>query len=78
MTLQQVLDPGRRYAFLAGAGASFDSPSNLPLANQIVYGLLDTLNIDEAHRSEFKQKFDRGDLRFEQFIEQLISCVFAI
>ena len=74
MTLQQVLDPGRRYAFLAGAGASFDSPSNLPLANQIVYGLLDTLNIDEAHRSEFKQKFDRGELRFEQFIEQLISC----
>ena len=74
MDLHQLLSPTQKYAFLAGAGVSFDDPSNLPVASQIVHGLLDVLNIEESHRSEFKTRFDTSELRFEQFVEQIVRC----
>jgi tetratricopeptide (TPR) repeat protein len=71
MEIKDLFTPGNHYTFLAGAGVSYDSPSNLPIAEDIVYGVLNVLNIDEKSRIDLKHKFNSHDLRFEQFIEQL-------
>lgn len=73
--LSEHIFSDRTYCFLAGAGVSFDSPSNLPLARDMVYKIVEVLSIEESLKVDIKGQFDRGNLRFEQFME-LISEIF--
>lgn len=73
--LSLYISSSKTYSFLTGAGISYDSPSNLPLAKDIVYRLIDVLSVDLDIKDQIKNQFDDRSLRFEQFME-LITEIF--
>ncbi|MCG8344077.1 MAG: SIR2 family protein [Chlorobiales bacterium] len=73
--ISNYISSEKSYTFLTGAGISYNSPSNLPLARDIVFKTINALSIDENIKDQIKDSFDSGTLRFEQFME-LITDIF--
>ncbi len=69
MRVDEVFSPAQRYCFLAGAGISVDSPSNLPLAADIVHQVIASLQLETGIEQKMRDDFARRALRFEQFLE---------
>ena len=71
MRVDEVFSPDQRYCFLAGAGISVDSPSNLPLAADIVHQVIASLQLETGIEQKMRDDFARRALRFEQFAVRL-------
>lgn len=68
MSLDTLFDRNRRYAFLAGAGISCESPSNLLLANQFIAEIIKQITSSDVDRDTLLQELRNNRLRFEQVL----------
>lgn len=70
--INEYIDNGR-IVFLSGAGCSKDSPSNLPLGNQVIQDLVDFSCI-EGEKKDLKEQLHRK-LRFEHFMQLFTNYI---
>jgi tetratricopeptide (TPR) repeat protein len=73
MFIKDVFENNKKCCFLAGAGISFEAPSNIPVAKKLLFDILSILNLDKAYVDDFSKKIEYSEIRFEQFIGDLIS-----
>lgn len=67
ITLDRLFNSQEKFAFLAGAGISMESPTNLPSARQIVKCLFECF----APQEEVSTLLELPNLRYEQVVENL-------